>query len=56
MERTIKMQVDVPESFSRAIEHKLIDLKETGVKKTKAQYIIELAQAEFLSRTIKKEI
>ena len=32
METTIKIQIDLPESFSNLIDHKLIDLKETGVR------------------------
>lgn len=56
MERTIKMQVDLPESFSNEIEKKLLDMRQSGVRKSKAQYIVELAQEAFLKRTVNKEI
>jgi len=52
MENTIKIQIDLPESFSYEIDRKLIDLRETGVRKSKAQYIIELAQTAFLQKTV----
>ncbi len=47
MERLVKMQIDIPESFSFDIEKKLLDFRQSGIKKTKAQYIIELAQTAF---------
>ena len=56
MERTIKMQIDVPEDLSFEIDRKLIDLRESGVKRTKAQYIIELAQLAFHFKQVNTEI
>jgi hypothetical protein len=56
MERTVKMQIDVPEGFSKELDHKLIDLKEGGVRKSKAQYIVELAQEAFLKKQVNAEI
>jgi hypothetical protein len=56
MENETGIVVKISESFNIQLERKLIDLKESGVKKTKAQYIVELAMAEFLHRTIQKEI
>jgi hypothetical protein len=55
MDETIGINLELPVKFSLDIDRALIDLKETGVKKTKAQYIIELAQAEFLQRTVNKK-
>lgn len=56
MEETIGINLELPVKFSIDLDRKLLDLKETGVKKTKAQYIVELAQAELLHRTSKIEI
>jgi hypothetical protein len=56
MENTVKIQIDLPESFSFEIDRKLIDFKESGIRKTKAQYIIELAQMAFLQKTVNHEI
>jgi 3-methyladenine DNA glycosylase/8-oxoguanine DNA glycosylase len=54
MEPTVKVQVDLPESFSKLLDHKLIDMKESGVRKSKAQYIVELAQIAFLQKQVSK--
>jgi hypothetical protein len=54
MEETIKIQIDLPSDFSFALDRKLQELKETGVRKSKAQYIIELAQLALYQKTIKK--
>jgi hypothetical protein len=56
MERTIKMQVDLPESFSNEIEKKLLDMRQSGVRKSKAQYIVELAQIAFLQKQVKADL
>lgn len=48
MEETIGINLELPIKFSTELDRKLIDLKESGVRKSKAQYIIELAQAAFL--------
>jgi hypothetical protein len=56
MERTIKIQVDVPESFSFEIDKKILDLRQSGVRKSKAQYIVELAQESFLKKQVNAEI
>jgi hypothetical protein len=47
MEETIGINLELPKNFSYELDQKLLDLKTTGVKKTKAQYIIELAQLAF---------
>lgn len=38
----------LPEQFSYELDQYLLDLKTTGVRKSKSQYIIELAQSAFL--------
>ena len=53
MEDTIGINLELPKEFSFELDKKLIELKETGVKKTKAQYIIELAQLALHQKTVK---
>jgi len=48
MEKTIGINLEIPEQFSYELDQYLLDLKTTGVRKSKAQYIIELAQRAFL--------
>jgi len=52
MEETIGINLELPVKFSFELDRKLLDLKETGVRKSKAQYIIELAQTAFLQKTV----
>lgn len=56
MEEIIKIQIDIPAKFSYELDSKLLDLKTTGVRKSKAQYIIELAQLAFHQKKTKSEI
>lgn len=48
MEETIGINLELPKDFSFELDQKLLDLKTTGVRKSKAQYVIELAQRAFL--------
>jgi hypothetical protein len=48
--------VNLTESFSIKLARYLLDLRETGVKKTKAQILVELAEEALLKRTTQKEI
>ena len=52
MEETIGINLELPVKFSFELDRKLLDLKESGVRKSKAQYIIELAQTAFLQKTV----
>jgi hypothetical protein len=54
MEETIGINLELPKEFSIKLDRYLIDLKEFGVKKTKAQLIINLAELGLL--TEKREI
>jgi 3-methyladenine DNA glycosylase/8-oxoguanine DNA glycosylase len=56
MEETVGINLELPIKFSIELDRKLLDLRESGVKKTKAQYIIELAQIAFLSKKANAEI
>lgn len=56
MEETTKILIDLPNEFSFALDRKLQELKETGVRKSKAQYIIELAQTELHRRLLTKNV
>ena len=48
--------VNLTESFSIKLARYLLDLRETGVKKTKAQILVELAEQALLHRTTQREI
>ena len=50
MEEKIGINLELPKDFSLQIDRYLIDLKEIGVKKTKAELIIELAKIGFKTR------
>lgn len=54
MEETVKIQIDLPSEFSYSLDRKLQELKESGVRKSKAQYIIELAQIALHQITVKR--
>ena len=47
MDKVVKIQLDIPEKFSIQLDRYLIDLKEKGVKTSKADEIIRLAQIGF---------
>jgi hypothetical protein len=47
MENEIGIVVKVSQDFDFKLKQYLLDLEKTGVKKTKAQLIIELAQVGF---------
>ena len=51
MEVLTGIVIKLPETFNIALERRLIDLKEKGVRKTKAQLIAELAQRQLLKET-----
>lgn len=53
---TIGINLELPLSFSIALDRKLIDLREAGVRKTKAQYIIELAETALHQKQMNTEI
>jgi hypothetical protein len=44
MDETIGINLELPKDFSIKLDRHLIDLKEKGCKKTKADLIIELAR------------
>ena len=46
--------VKLSESFNIKLERYLIDLKETGVRKTKSELIAELAETMLLQKIVKK--
>ena len=52
MEAYTLIQIKLPEKFNIALERRIIDLKEIGVKKTKAQLVCELAQIGLLNSKI----
>jgi hypothetical protein len=56
MEETIGINLELPVKFSFELDRKLLDMKESGVRKSKAQYIIELAQMAFLQKIVNAEI
>lgn len=51
MEETIGINLELPKEFSIKLDRHLIDLKEKGCKKSKADLIIELAQIAFNKET-----
>jgi len=53
MEVEIGIVVKVPKGFDFELKQYLLDLERDGVKKTKAQLIIELAQIGFKNEVIK---
>jgi hypothetical protein len=53
MENEIGIVVKVTQDFDFKLKQYLLDLEKTGVKKTKAQLIIELAQVGFMQETYK---
>ena len=44
----------LPEQFSYELDQYLLDLKTVGIRKSKSQYIIELAQRAFLQEKVNK--
>lgn len=48
MDEIIGINLELPKDFSFELDQKLLNLKTTGVRKSKAQYIIELARRAFL--------
>ena len=54
-EDTIGIILELPVQFSYALDRKLQVMKESGVRKSKSQFIIELATTELLHRTVKTE-
>ena len=44
MNETIGINLELPLDFSVELDRILIDFKETGIRKSKAQFIIELAK------------
>ena len=51
MDETIGINLELPKEFSIKLDRHLIDLKEKGVKTSKAELIIKLAQIAFLKET-----
>ena len=47
MDETIGINLELPKEFSIKLDRYLIDLKEKGVKTSKAELIIKLAQLGF---------
>lgn len=56
MEEIIGINLELPKEFSYQLDRKLLKMKETGVRKSKAQYILELAQLAFHLDKINTEI
>jgi hypothetical protein len=56
MERSKLIQLRIPEQFDYKLNMYLIELRRTGVDKSKATLILELAEQMLLKRTAKKEI
>ena len=48
MEETIGINLELPKEFSIELDRHLIDLKEMGVRKSKAELIIEFARIAWL--------
>jgi hypothetical protein len=53
MEDGTLIQIFLDKEFNQEIDRKLLELKETGVKKSKATYIKELAQLAFHQKKTK---
>jgi hypothetical protein len=53
MKDIIWIRLALPKDFSLQVDRMLIDMKEKGVKKTKANKIVELARVGFLNEIIK---
>ena len=53
MDDIIGINLELPKEFSFELDRKLLELKESGVRKSKAQYIIELAQLALHQKTMR---